>query len=52
MINSWHLSDYESAALWELYGTKTGIAIHSTTGESFVMTDDSVWIGCVNYKLY
>lgn len=52
MINSWHLSDYESAALWELYGTKTGIAIQSTIGdlkESFAMTDDSIWIGCVNY---
>jgi hypothetical protein len=52
MINSWHLSDYESAALWESYGTKTGIAIQTTIGdlkESFTKTEDGIWIGCVNY---
>ncbi|HEY6886015.1 MAG TPA: hypothetical protein VI278_18440 [Nitrososphaeraceae archaeon] len=52
LINSWHLSDYESAALWELYGTETGIAIQSTINElkdSFARTDDIIWIGKVNY---
>jgi hypothetical protein len=52
LINSWHLSDYESAALWELYGTETGIAIQSTIDklkDSFARTDDTVWIGKVNY---
>ncbi len=52
LINSWHLSDYESAALWELYGTETGIAIQSTIGklkDSFARTDDTIWIGKVNY---
>src|SRR5437870_10540134 len=52
LINSWHLSDYESAALWELYGTEAGIAIQSTINElkdSFARTDDTIWIGKVNY---
>jgi hypothetical protein len=33
--------------------TKTGIAIQSTIGDlkdSFAMTDDSIWIGCVNHQ--
>jgi hypothetical protein len=33
LINRWNLSDYESTALWELYGTETGIAIQSTINE-------------------
>jgi hypothetical protein len=52
LINSWHLSDYESAALWQLYDTEKGIAIQSTIGklkDSFARTNDMIWIGKVNY---
>jgi hypothetical protein len=52
LINSWHFNDYESAALWELYGKDTGIAIQSTVHklkDSFARTDDTIWIGKVNY---
>jgi hypothetical protein len=52
LINSWHFSDYESAALWELYGKETAIAIQSTINElkdSFTKTADTIWIGKVNY---
>src|SRR5688500_2598177 len=31
LINSWHLNDYESAAMWDLYSQRNaGIAIQST----------------------
>lgn len=33
-VNCWHMSDYESDAMWKLYALgKTGIAIQSTVGE-------------------
>jgi hypothetical protein len=56
LINSWHFNEYESAALWELYSTKAGIAIQSTLKglkESFAKNfDDTIWIGAIKYIDY
>ena len=56
-INSWHINEYESAAMWRLYlKTNEGIAIQSTfklLAESFnVHTEDDVFIGRVKYIDY
>lgn len=56
MINCWHLNDYESAAMWDLYlKSNEGIAIQTTVGgliEGFSSTDEKIYIGKVNYIDY
>ena len=55
-INSWHLNDYESAAMWKIYIQKgEGIAIQSTFTRlcnSFARSDKDIFVGCVNYSDY
>lgn len=54
LINCWHLSEFESDAMWKLYsGNDCGIAIQSTIQRfqgSFQKTDERVWIGLVEYE--
>lgn len=57
LINSWHMNEYESAAMWELYlKSDEGIAIQSTVKdlkESFIINStDDVFIGKINYIDY
>jgi hypothetical protein len=56
LINSWHINEYESAAMWELYSsTNSGIAIQTTYGKltkSFEKTPDQIYIGKVKYVDY
>jgi hypothetical protein len=56
LVNSWHLSEYESAAMWAIYSqVNSGIAIQSTYGrldECFEKTPDPVYIGKVKYIDY
>ena len=54
LINSWHISDYESAAMWNLYSKRdAGIAIQSTYRRLSKSLDanneDTVYIGKVKY---
>jgi hypothetical protein len=55
-INSWHLSEFESAAMWKLYlKTDEGIAIQSTYRllvDSFDKLDTKVDVGMVRYVNY
>lgn len=52
-INCWHMSEYESAAMWKLYSkSNEGIAIQSTYKRligSLSHTDVSIHVGIVNY---
>ncbi|MCU5622620.1 hypothetical protein OCA99_23675 [Bacillus cereus] len=52
-INCWHMNEYESAAMWELYlKSNEGIAIQSNIGrliESFSHCPQKIFIGEVNY---
>jgi hypothetical protein len=55
--NSWHLNEFESAAMWELYlKTPEGIAVETTFGrlrDSFSAEQtQQVFIGMVNYIDY
>jgi len=57
LINSWHLSEIESASMWSSYASSNkGIAIRSTYKrlcESFAKnTEDKILIGCVQYLDY
>ncbi|MCQ3932509.1 MAG: hypothetical protein DPW16_18825 [Chloroflexi bacterium] len=58
LINCWHLSDFESAAMWELYSRYSlGIAIQSTFNQlKFSIQDrlgvDKVLVGKVKYIDY
>jgi hypothetical protein len=57
VINSWHINEFESAAMWNLYSQlKTGISIQSTYDrlcKSFdINLDDDIFIGKVNYIDY
>ena len=56
VINSWHLNENESMAMWELYlKDKPGLAIRSTFSrlkESFSQSDPAVMIGKVQYIDY
>lgn len=57
LINSWHLGEYESAAMWQVYAKNdSGIAIQSTFDQlkkSFLRNhDDPIFIGVVNYLDY
>jgi hypothetical protein len=53
LINCWHMNEYESTAMWDLYlKSDEGIAIQSTVGnlvESFNDTEEKLYIGKVNY---
>jgi hypothetical protein len=52
-IQCWHMNEYESAAMWDLYiKSGEGIAIQSTFGklyESLDMVEDQIILGNVNY---
>jgi hypothetical protein len=52
-INAWHISDFESEAMWELYtNKKEGIAIQSTYSRiknSFKSSEEIIYIGKVRY---
>ncbi|HDR7316698.1 TPA: hypothetical protein QCX52_001620 [Bacillus toyonensis] len=53
LINCWHMNEYESAAMWDLYlKSSEGIAIQSTVGnliKSFDNTEEHIHISKVNY---
>lgn len=55
-INAWHMNDYESAAMWQLYCPDSyGIAIQSTYNrlcKSFNGYEKPIFIGAVNYIDY
>ena len=56
VINSWHMNEHESDAMWKLYlKTDKGIAIQSTFSkltESFKNYKDPVYIGIMKYIDY
>ncbi|MEB9947044.1 DUF2971 domain-containing protein [Bacillus cereus] len=53
-INCWHMNDYESAAMWDLYlKSSEGVAIQSNVGkliESFAHCPEKIRFGKVKYK--
>jgi hypothetical protein len=56
-INSWHMNDAESDAMWKVYahGTAHGVAIRSTFDrlkECFAPTHHDVYIGLITYIDY
>lgn len=55
-VNCWHVSRYESAAMWKLYGDGGyAIGIRSTIGrmkEAFKSTEEQIFIGQVEYLDY
>ncbi len=55
-VNSWHMNDYESTAMWKIYlKSNEGIAIQSTYNRlknSFKDTDCFIYIGVVKYIDY
>lgn len=56
LINSWHMCDYESEAMWQLYaGDGDAVCIKSTVGrlhKCIDQTDIDVYIGVVDYIDY
>jgi hypothetical protein len=57
VINSWHMSEHESAAMWKLYlKSEEGVAIQTTfrkLAESFKYhREDEIYIGMVEYTDY
>ncbi|MCL9637712.1 hypothetical protein L2095_23490 [Bacillus zanthoxyli] len=56
LINCWHMNDYESAAMWNLYlKSNEGVAIKSNYDRfknSFNQTDKDIFIGAVKYLDY
>jgi hypothetical protein len=56
LVNSWHMNDHESAAMWRLYlKSDEGVAVRSTfkrLAESFANSPDVVFIGKVKYIDY
>jgi hypothetical protein len=57
IINSWNLSEFESAAMWKLYiASNEGVAIQSTfkrlTKSFDSYTEDPVFVGMVKYIDY
>jgi hypothetical protein len=57
MINSWHMNDFESAALWKIYlSSVEGVAIQTTFTKlvnSFELhKEDNIYIGIVKYTDY
>ena len=55
-VSSWHMSNFESVAMWEMYvKTGEGIAIQSTVGrmkKAFSNIDEPINIGKVKYVDY
>lgn len=55
-ISSWHLSEYESAAMWKVFVSgNEGIAVRTTFArlrDCFKVTDRGVFIGTVQYVDY
>jgi len=55
-INSWHMSEHESAAMWKCYAeNKDGMAIQSTVGKLKAAIKDNpkeTYIGKINYIDY
>lgn len=55
-INSWYISEFESDAMWRLYGHKSeGIAIKSTLGKLkgvFQKRPEAIYLGAVKYIDY
>lgn len=55
LINCWHESDHESAAMWKLYASEdAGIAVQTTMRRlrEALHTDETVYIGRVHYIDY
>lgn len=54
VISCWHMNEYESAAMWDLYlKNNEGIAIQTTfksLSESFNEADEEIYIGKVTYS--
>lgn len=50
-VSCWHSSQHESAALWDLYSGKSGVAIRSTVGalQRSISDEKSYYIGKVKY---
>jgi hypothetical protein len=51
-VNCWHLSEYDSMAMWKIYSGKKGIAVQTTIQKlkaEFDRYPDSVWIGKISY---
>ena len=54
-VNCWHANDYESDAMWKMYGAETGVAIRTTCQDlinSFTGTSSAVHIGQIQYVDY
>lgn len=56
LVNSWHINEHESAAMWKLYlKTDEGVAIRSTfkrLTQSFNTSEPDVFVGVVDYLDY
>ena len=56
LINSWHMNEYESAAMWKLYlKSEEGVAIQTTfkrLTHSFISKEHDVFAGKVKYTDY
>jgi hypothetical protein len=56
VVSCWHLNEYESAAMWEIYSADNhGVAIQSTfkkLSECFKIPSDYVHVGLVKYLDY
>jgi hypothetical protein len=51
-VNCWHLSEYDSMAMWKIYSGKKGIAVQTTIQKlkaAFGRYHDSVWFGKISY---
>ena len=51
-VNCWHLSEYDSMAMWKIYSREKGIAIQTTIRklkDTFNKYQDSIWIGKLSY---
>ena len=53
-VNCWHAGEHESAALWDSYAGRAGLAMRSTVGrlKSAIKEEKSVYIGQVRYCDY
>jgi hypothetical protein len=53
LVNSWHMSEYESAAMWKVYtGSNEAIGIQTTFEKLRCFMPDWVFMGTVNYIDY
>lgn len=54
-VNCWHANNYESAAMWDLYGSRhSGVAIKTTVGslKRSIIDEEDFYIGAVQYVDY